>query len=131
MLDKCGKLAYIIFLKLDRFPFVSFLLVLISLGLPFNFYIPSFPTFQNMSSTTTLTHFSFETFFKTHYPPPVLIKHHFWYLDNANLYVSIQGTLYGIHHTYFKPFHYYLTTSTQCLPFLKDIYPNNQSPSTI
>ena len=74
---------------------------------PFQFLHSIFYNFSNMSSTTTSTPSSFKTFSKTHYPPPVLIKHYFWYLDNANLFISIWGTLYGIHCTYFEPFHYF------------------------
>jgi hypothetical protein len=42
-------------------------------------------------------HSSITPFFNNFYPPPILTKHHTWYLHDANLFVSIRGTLYGIH----------------------------------
>ena len=106
MLNKHGNLAYLISLKMDKFPFISFPFVLISLGVPSILLFHLLQTFKHVFHNFP-NPLSFETFSETHYPPPVLIKHHFWYLDNANLFVSIWGTLYEIHHTYFKPFHYF------------------------
>jgi hypothetical protein len=40
---------------------------------------------------------SITPFFDNFYPPPTLMKHHTWYLHDANLFISIHGTLYGIH----------------------------------
>jgi hypothetical protein len=40
---------------------------------------------------------SITPFFDNFYPPPILMKHHTWYLHDANLFISIYGTLYGIH----------------------------------
>jgi hypothetical protein len=31
------------------------------------------------------------------YPPPILTKHHTWYLLNTNIFISIYGILYRIH----------------------------------
>jgi hypothetical protein len=31
------------------------------------------------------------------HPPPILTKHHTWYLLDADLFISIHGILYGIH----------------------------------
>jgi hypothetical protein len=35
--------------------------------------------------------------FNNFYPPPILTKHHTWYLLGANLFISIHGILYRIH----------------------------------
>ena len=43
----------------------------------------------------------------THYPPPVLVKHPIWYLDHADLFISIQGTLYRVHRAYFDNSSYF------------------------
>jgi hypothetical protein len=40
---------------------------------------------------------SITSFFDNFYPPPILTKHHTWYLPDADLFISIHGTLYGIH----------------------------------
>jgi hypothetical protein len=42
-------------------------------------------------------HSSITPFFDNFYPPPILTKHHTWYLHDADLFISIRGTLYGIH----------------------------------
>ena len=36
------------------------------------------------------------------YPPLILTKHHTWYSIDANLFISIHGILFGLHHTYFS-----------------------------
>jgi hypothetical protein len=40
---------------------------------------------------------SITPFFNNFYPPPILMKHHTWYLHDADLFISICGILYGIH----------------------------------
>jgi hypothetical protein len=40
---------------------------------------------------------SITPFFDKFYPPPILTKHHTWYLHDADLFVSIHNILYGIH----------------------------------
>jgi hypothetical protein len=40
---------------------------------------------------------SITPFFDNFYPPPILTKHHTWYLHDADLFISIHNTLYGIH----------------------------------
>jgi hypothetical protein len=40
---------------------------------------------------------SITPFFDIFYPPPILMKHHTWYLPDADLFISIHGTLYSIH----------------------------------
>jgi hypothetical protein len=36
------------------------------------------------------------------YPPAIPIKHHTWFLPAANLFISLDGVLYGIHQFYFN-----------------------------
>jgi hypothetical protein len=36
------------------------------------------------------------------YPPAILVKHHVWFLPAANLFISLDGILYGIHQSYFN-----------------------------
>jgi hypothetical protein len=36
------------------------------------------------------------------YPPPVLIKHHIWFLSIANLFISFNGILYSVHQSHFE-----------------------------
>jgi hypothetical protein len=36
-------------------------------------------------------------FYDNFYPPPILTKHHTWYLYDADLFINIRGILYGIH----------------------------------
>jgi hypothetical protein len=35
------------------------------------------------------------------YPPAILVKHHVWFLPAANLFISLDGILYGVHQSYF------------------------------
>jgi hypothetical protein len=35
------------------------------------------------------------------YPPAILVKHHTWFLPAADLFISINGVLYGVHQSYF------------------------------
>jgi hypothetical protein len=42
-------------------------------------------------------HSSITPSFDNFYPPPILTKHHTWYLLDADLFISIRGVLYGIH----------------------------------
>jgi hypothetical protein len=45
----------------------------------------------------SIVKFSITPFFDNFYPPPLLTKHHTWYLHDADLFISIHNTLYGIH----------------------------------
>ena len=36
------------------------------------------------------------------YPPPTLTKHHIWYSNTADLFVTICGALFGLHRAYFN-----------------------------
>jgi hypothetical protein len=35
------------------------------------------------------------------YPPAILVKHHVWFFPAPNLFVSLNGILYGVHQSYF------------------------------
>ena len=35
------------------------------------------------------------------YPPPILTKHHTWYSNDADFFISIHGILFGLHCAYF------------------------------
>jgi hypothetical protein len=35
------------------------------------------------------------------YPPAILVKHHTWFLQDANLFISCDHILYGVHRSYF------------------------------
>ena len=43
------------------------------------------------------------------YPPPILTKHHIWYSDTANLFVTICRVLFGLHRAYFNHSQYFQT----------------------
>jgi hypothetical protein len=36
------------------------------------------------------------------YPPPMLVKHHIWFFPIADLFISLNGVLYGVHQSYFE-----------------------------
>jgi hypothetical protein len=36
------------------------------------------------------------------YHPPILIKHHIWFLPVTNLFISLNGVLYSVHQSHFK-----------------------------
>jgi hypothetical protein len=36
------------------------------------------------------------------YLPAILVKHHTWFLPAANLFISLNGVLYGVHQSYFN-----------------------------
>src|ERR1700678_936483 len=36
------------------------------------------------------------------YPPPILVKHPAWFLNNANLFLSHNELLFGLHQTKFQ-----------------------------
>ena len=43
------------------------------------------------------------------YPLPILTKHHTWYSVDADLFTSICGILFGLHHAYFCQSRYFQT----------------------
>ena len=45
----------------------------------------------------------------TPYPPPILAKHHTLYSVDPNLFITICGILFGLHHAYFSQSHYFQT----------------------
>ena len=72
------------------------------------FYFLSTLSFSIMSfHSTPILQPQFASISFTHYPPPVLVKHPIWYLNHANLFISIQGTLYGVHWAYFNNSSYF------------------------
>ena len=79
------------------------------LSLSFSFSIPClnmFPvaftqTFKFISPTSILE-LAITPDFKQLYPPPILIKHSIWYSINADFFIALQGTLYGLHWQYFQ-----------------------------
>jgi hypothetical protein len=40
-------------------------------------------------------------FAKKSYPAAILVKHHMWFFSNADLFISLDGVLYGVHQFYF------------------------------
>ena len=40
------------------------------------------------------------------YPPPILTKHHTWYSNDADFFISIHEILFGLH-AYFLQSHYF------------------------
>ena len=65
------------------------------------FPIPFTWTFEFLSPTSILKPAITPTF-KQFYPPPILTKHPVWYSLNANFFIALQGTLYGLHWQYFQ-----------------------------
>ena len=37
------------------------------------------------------------------YPPPMIIKHHFWYFPDADFFIIVRGIAYGLHRRHFEP----------------------------
>ena len=97
-------------------------------------------SFSSISFFTMSFHFTpilwpqFTLISSTHYPPPVLVKHPIWYLNHANLFISVQGTLYGVHQAYFDDSSYFVpswTSSTHYSLYPEETYHNAQFHSTI
>ena len=53
-------------------------------------------TFDFLPPNTILEPTMIPTFFNF-YPPPLLTKHPLWYYFDADLFISIEGSLYGLH----------------------------------
>src|ERR1700678_2372089 len=75
--------------------FLSILFSLIKMTIPnfvetFNFLPPA-----SILEPTIIP--SFDNF----YPPPILVKHHVWWYDDADIFIRISGILYGLHRQYF------------------------------
>ena len=58
-------------------------------------------TFKFISPTSILELVITPTF-EQFYPPPILMKHPIWYSLNANFFIVLWGTLYGLHWRYFQ-----------------------------
>ena len=58
-------------------------------------------TFEFISPTSILE-LAIALTFEQFYPPPILTKHPVWYSLNANFFIALQGTLYGLHWWYFQ-----------------------------
>ena len=79
------------------------------LSFSFSFSIPSlnmFPiaftqTFEFISPTSILEPAITPTF-KQFYPPLILTKHPIWYSIDADFFIALRGTLYGLHWWYFQ-----------------------------
>ena len=65
------------------------------------FPIPFTRTFEFFSPTSILEPAITPTF-KQFYPPPILTKHPVWYSLNANFFIALWGTLYGLHWWHFQ-----------------------------
>ena len=62
----------------------------------------TFPPYSSMSIFTLLPiQPSKRTVSHIPYPPPILTKHHIWYSNDANFFISICGILFGLYRTYF------------------------------
>jgi hypothetical protein len=75
---------------MPHFPSYVSLLFFIMTSLAFSKTFEFLP--QNSIVKSSIT-----PFFDNFYPPPILTKHHTWYLHDADLFISIHNTLYGIH----------------------------------
>jgi hypothetical protein len=75
---------------MPHFPIYVSLLSFIMTSLAFSKTFEFLP--QNSIVKSSIT-----PFFDNFYPPPLLTKHHTWYLHDADLFVSTHNTLYGIH----------------------------------
>src|ERR1700678_4441719 len=58
-------------------------------------------TFEFLPPSTTLEPTMIPIFFNF-YPPPLLMKHPVWYYPDADLFISIKGSLYGLHQRRFE-----------------------------
>ena len=63
--------------------------------------IPNFvETFNFLPPASILKPTIFSSF-DNFYPPPILVKHHVWWYDDADIFIRISGILYGLHRQYF------------------------------
>jgi hypothetical protein len=75
---------------MPHFPIYLSLLASIMSSLAFSKKFEFLPQHSTIKSSIT-------PFFDNSYPPPILMEHHTWYLHDADLFISIRNTLYGIH----------------------------------
>jgi hypothetical protein len=76
--------------SMPHFPIYLSLLPSIMSSLAFSKMFEFLPQHSTVKSSIT-------PFFDDFYPPPILTKHHTWYLHDTDLFISIRNTLYGIH----------------------------------
>ena len=50
------------------------------------------------------------------YPPATIVKHHFWYFNNADFFIIIRGIAYGLHRRLFEPSPYFRNILVQNEP---------------
>ena len=43
------------------------------------------------------------------YPPPIIVKHHSWYYDDADFFIIVRGIVYGLHRCLFEQSSYFRT----------------------
>ena len=65
------------------------------------FPIPFTRTFEFISPTSVLKPAITPTF-EQFYPPPILTKHPVWYLLDTDFFITLRGTLYGLHWQHFQ-----------------------------
>ena len=116
MLKTPGKRCVSISLNKNRFPFMPHFLLyhfFFYIQVPFLFWIllPSIQTFLPDSSMSIFTLLpiwpSRRTVSHIPYPPLILTKHHTWYSNDAEFFISIHGILFGLHCTYFSQSRYF------------------------
>jgi hypothetical protein len=76
--------------SMPHFPIYLSLLASIMSSLAFSKTFEFLPQHSTVKSSITPS-------FDNLYPPPILTKHHTWYLHDTDLFISIRNTLYGIH----------------------------------
>jgi hypothetical protein len=76
--------------SMPHFPIYLLLLASIMSSLAFSKTFEFLPQHSTIKSSIT-------PFFDNFYSPPILTKHHTWYLHDTDLFISICNTLYGIH----------------------------------
>jgi hypothetical protein len=69
---------------------------------PFFSFIPTNEHFIMFLPPTSILDPVIYPFADKFYPPPILVKHHIWFLPAANLFISLNGVLYGVHQSYFE-----------------------------
>jgi hypothetical protein len=55
---------------------------------------------HNVSSPTSILEPIIYPFADKFYPLAILVKHHVWFLPAADLFISLNGILYGVHQSY-------------------------------
>ena len=61
----------------------------------FNLYHHPMPTYFETVLNTTVTSIY-------PYPPPIIIKHHFWYFPDSDFFITIRSIVYGLHQRHFE-----------------------------